>query len=113
MRFSGRLSPSSNKPSSASARHEFPPKEPQGFHGIQLWVRGDAHVTAIRMIPPKAPPDFYSELKLVPSDQWQSISVPAGGAGQGTAPGESWTLQFVVSGPPGEFFFELDEVRAF
>lgn len=113
LRFSGRISPSPKEQASASARHEFAPEEPKDFHGIKLWIRGDAHVTAIRLIPLKAPPDLYSELKLVPSDKWQSISVPAGAVGQGAAEGDSWTVQVVVSGPPGEFFVELDEIRAF
>ena len=113
LQFSGRISPSPKEQASASARHEFAPKEPKDFHGIQLWIRGDPHVTTVRLIPPKAPLDFCSELKLVPSDNWQSISVPTGGTSQGAAAGESWILQVVVSGPPGDFFFELDEIRAF
>jgi len=111
LRFSGRLSPSSNEPSSASARFEFAPGEQKGFHGIQLWIRGDAHVATIRLIPPKAAPDVRSELRLVPSSSWDKVQIPVGGMVQGEAGEGSWTLEIMVSGPPGEFFLELDEIR--
>lgn len=113
LRFSGRLSPSSNEPSSASARYEFAPGEQKGFHGIQLWIRGDAHVATIRLIPPKAGPDLRSELRLVPSSRWEMVRIPVGGAGQGETGEDAWALEIMVSGAPGEFFFELDEITGF
>lgn len=111
LRFSGRLSPSSNEPSSASARYEFAPGEQKGFRGIQLWIRGDVHVATIRLTPPKAAPDVRSELRLVPSSRWEMVRIPVGGAGQGQTGEDAWALEIMVSGAPGEFFFELDEIR--
>lgn len=111
LRFSGRLSPTSNEASSASTRYDFAPRDPKGFHGIQLWIRGDAHVAAIRLIPPKAAPDVRSELRLVPSGHWEMVRIPVGGAGQGETGEDAWALEIMVSGAPGEFFFELDEIR--
>jgi ABC-type multidrug transport system permease subunit len=113
LRFMGRLPPSLGTPASASARYEFVPGAPKDFHGIQLWIRGDAHAAAIHLAPPKAAPEFHSELKLIPSDGWQPVRLPAGRVGQGLTGDDSWTLEVVVSGPPGEFFFELDELRRF
>ena len=111
VRFSGRLSPSSNEPSSASARFEFAPERQKGFHGIQLWIRGDAHVATIRVIPPEAARDFRSELRLAPSSSWEKVQIPVGGVVQGETGEDSWALEILVSGAPGEFSFELDEIR--
>jgi hypothetical protein len=123
MRFAGRLaSGRKNAQGAVSARCEVRvPANPKGLKGIEFETRGDSRVYQVAFQPPKVTQSGCSALpcplpaiSFVPGEAWQNVRVPiawlANPAEHGLAEGP-WTLQVSVTGPPGEFALDIDEIR--
>ena len=136
MRLQGRLAPGSkNSHGYVSARCEVQvPANSKSLRGIELEIRGDSRVyqvafqppdvTQLRSSTPAAPVTAavgpsallcpLPAISFVPSEAWQNVRVPiawlANPRDRGLAAGP-WILQISVTGPPGEFALDLDEIR--
>ena len=136
MRLAGRLAPGpKNAEGHVSVRREVQvPANSKGLRGIEFETRGDSRVYQVAFQPPNVtqlgsltpaaqvpaavgPPALPCPLpaiSFVPSDAWQNVRLPiawlANPRDRGLAAGP-WILQLSVTGPPGEFTIDLDEIR--
>jgi ABC transporter family protein/complex I intermediate-associated protein 30 (CIA30) len=123
MRFAGRLAPGpQNTPGYVSARREVKaPANSKGLRGIEFQARGDSHVYQVAFQPPKVTQSGCSALpcpvpaiSFVPGETWQNLRVPIAWLANPTehelADGP-WILEISVTGPPGEFTLDVDEIR--
>jgi ABC-2 type transport system permease protein len=132
MRLQGHLAPG---PKSAqgyvSARREVQvPVNSKGLRGIELEARGESRLYQVGFLPPtaartgslwsaalgwpKADASPIPAISFVPGETWQTMHVPIAWLGNpaknGLADGP-WVLEVSVTGPPGEFTLDLDEIR--
>jgi ABC-2 type transport system permease protein len=132
MRLKGHLAP---PPKSAqgyvSARCEVRvPTSSRGLRGVEFEARGTSRVYQVGFQPPKAAQSSLSSsaalgraqadaspipaISFVPGEAWQNVRLPiawlANPSDHGLADGP-WILEISVTGPPGEFTLDLDEVR--
>ena len=137
MRLKGRLAPGPKNPQGfVSARCEVqPPANSTGLRGIEFEARGESRVYQVAFLPPKVAQTRFSgsaalesaafgsakpaaaplpSISFVPGEAWQNVRVPiawlANPSGHGLADGP-WILEISVTGPPGEFTLDLDEIR--
>jgi ABC-2 type transport system permease protein len=124
-----------------SARCEVQvPAQSRGLHGIEFEARGESRVYQVGFSPPKlaqfccsksAAPESLAPgpsaagwakadatslpaISFVPGEAWQNVRVPiawlADPSEHGLADGP-WVLEVSVTGPPGEFTLDLDQIR--
>ena len=124
-----------------SARCEVQvPAKSKGLRGIEFEARGDSRLYQVGFSPPKlaqtccpksAAPESPApgssaagqaksdvtpllEISFVPGEDWQNVRVPiawlADPSEHGLADGP-WVLEVSVTGPPGEFTLDLDQIR--
>jgi ABC-2 type transport system permease protein len=116
------------------------PANSKGLRGIEFEARGDSRLYQVAFQPPnaaqacssgsaaigslalgaaalgseKALPCPTPTISFVPGETWQNVGVPiawlANPANHGLADGP-WVLQILVTGPPGEFTLDLDQIR--
>ncbi len=123
MRFEGQLAPGpKNTQGQVSARCEVQvPANSKGLRGVEFETRGDSRVYQLALQPPNIAPPGPSTLprpspaiSFVPGETWQNVRVPiawlANPASHGLADGP-WMLQISVSGTPGKFALDIDEIR--
>ena len=132
MRLKGHLAPGpKNGQGYVSAQCEVQvPANAKGLRGIEFEARGESRVYQVGYHPPNAAPSGSSTsaasasanaaalpfpaISFVPGEAWQNVRVPvawlANPASNGLAAGP-WVLEVVVTGPPGEFNLDLDEIR--
>jgi len=132
MRLKGHLAPGpKNAQGYISARCEVQvPASSRGLHGIAFEARGESRVYQVRFQPPKAAQTCFSSsaalegaqaatspmpaISFVPGAAWQDVRVPiawlANPSEHGLAVGP-WVLEVSVTGPPGEFTLDLDQIR--
>ena len=136
MRFAGRLAPGPKNTSGfVSARCEVKvPANSKGLKGIEFQARGDSRVYQVAFQPPNDAQALSSSpaalvraaaaspalscplpaISFVPSETWQNVRLPIAWLANPTDHGKAkgpWTLQISVTGPPGEFGLEIDEIR--
>jgi hypothetical protein len=132
MRLKGHLAPG---PKSAqgyvSARCEVRvPTSSRGLRGIEFEARGTSRVYQVEFQPPgvaqtcaprsaafggaKADASPIPAISFVPGEAWQNVRLPiawlANPSAHGLADGP-WVLEISVTGLPGEFTLDLDEIR--
>jgi ABC-2 type transport system permease protein len=124
MRFEGRLAPGPKNTQGyvVSARCEVQvPANSKSLQGIEFEIRGDSRVYQVAFLPPNlkqpgssALPRPLPAIGFVPGEAWQNVRLPiawlANPASHGLAEGP-WILQISVTGPPGEFTLDIDEIR--
>jgi len=123
MRFQGRLAPGpKNAPGYVAARYDVQvPANSKGLEGIEFETRGESRVYEVAFRPPDAAQPGLSGLSspmpaisFVPGEAWQNVRLPiawlANPVDQGRT-GDPWMLQISVTGPPGEFALDVDEIR--
>jgi hypothetical protein len=137
MRLKGHLAPGpKNAQGYVSAQCEVQvPAKARELRGIEFQARGQPRIYQVGLSPPKAAqtccaksaapgpsapdwakPDASSlpAISFVPGEAWQDVRVPiawlANPSEHGLADG-LWVLQVSVTGPPGEFTLDLDEIR--
>jgi ABC-2 type transport system permease protein len=116
MRLQGHLAPGpKNAQGYVSARCEVRlPAGSRGLRGIEFEARGASRVYQVGFQPPKAAATPMPAISFVPGEPWQNVRLPiawlANRAENGLADGP-WVLEISVSGSPGEFTLDLDEIR--
>lgn len=115
LRLQGRLVSPPPGQASVTARYNLTlPSMAQNLRGIEFWTRGDSRVYQINLLPAGSTSDLHPAIGLVPSKDWQSVRLPAAWVAtsvtESSAPPQ-WVLEVVISGPAGEFFLEIDEIR--
>jgi hypothetical protein len=116
MRLKGHLAPGPKNPQGyVSARCEVRvPESSRGLRGIEFEARGASRVYQVGFQPPKAAASPLPAISFVPGEAWQNVRLPiawlADPAKNGLADGP-WLLEISVSGSPGEFTLDLDEIR--
>jgi ABC-2 type transport system permease protein len=124
-----------------SARCEVQvPAQSRGLHGIEFEARGESRIYQVGFSPPKLAQSCCSKsaapespapepsaagwakayatslpsISFVPGEVWQNVRVPiawlADPSEHGLADGP-WVLEVSVTGPPGEFTLDLDQIR--
>jgi ABC-type multidrug transport system permease subunit len=116
LRFQGVLAAVPDGQPSVAARYQFTLPGGQTLHGFELWVRGDARVYQLRLFPAGLKSDTQPEAHLIPSQDWQSLRLPVhwdlSSAG-GSSAGIPWVFEIVVSGAPGEFSIQVDQLESY
>jgi hypothetical protein len=118
MRLEGHLAPGPKDAQGyVSARYQVSlPVGSKNLRGIEFEARGKPRICRVGFQPPKAAASPIPEISFVPGEAWQNVRVPiawlANPAGYGLADGP-WTLEVSVTGPPGEFTLDIDEIRFF
>jgi ABC-2 type transport system permease protein len=116
MRLKGHLAPGPKDAQGyVSARCEVRvPANSRGLRGLEFEARGESRVYQVGFQPPKAASSPIPAISFVPGEDWQNVRVPiawfANLAKYGLADGP-WVLEISVTGPPGEFTLDLDEIR--
>jgi len=116
MRLQGHLTPGpKNAQGYVSARCEIRvPADSRGLRGFEFEVRGEPRVCQVGLQPPKAAASSIPAISFVPGETWQDVRLPiawlANPAKNGLADGP-WVLEISVTGPPGQFALDLDEIR--
>jgi ABC-2 type transport system permease protein len=116
MRLKGHLAPGPNNAQGyVSARCEVRvPASSGGLRGIEFEARGASRVYQVGFEPPKPAALPTPAISFVPGEAWQNVRLPiawlADPAKNGLADGP-WVLEISVSGSPGEFTLDLDEIR--
>jgi len=136
MRFRGRLAPGpKNIPGYVAARYEVQVQaNSKGLEGIEFETRGDSRVYQVAFQPPNAMqarssspaapglaaagssalPYRLPAISFVPGKTWQNVRVPISWLDNPTDHGlaeDPWILEISVTGPPGEFALDIDEIR--
>ena len=132
MRLKGHLAPGpKNAQGYVTARCEVSvPVGSRGLRGIEFEARGEPRIYQVGFQPPQESQTGSSSsaalgwaqvgaspipaISFVPGEAWQNVRLPiawlANPSGHGLADGP-WVLEISVSGPPGEFTLDLDEIR--
>jgi ABC-type multidrug transport system permease subunit len=116
MRLKGRLAPGPKDAQGyVSARCEVRvPANSKGLRGLEFEARGESRIYQVGLQPPKAASSPHPAINFVPGEDWQNVRVPIAWltdlATYGLANGP-WVLEISVTGPPGEFSLDLDEIR--
>jgi hypothetical protein len=101
---------------SVSARYAFTfPDSDRSPRGIQFDARGDSHQIQITVSPVRGN-TASATINFVPDADWQTLRLPVAGlASPGGSPSvpQSWTFEVMVQGAPGDFKFDLDELRVY
>jgi hypothetical protein len=116
MRLKGHLAPSpENAQGYVTARCEVRvPTNSRGLRGIEFEARGEPRIYQVGFRPPKAAPSSIPEISFVPGMEWQSVRVPIAWLADSSRYGladSPWLLEISVTGSPGEFTLDLDEIR--
>jgi ABC-2 type transport system permease protein len=132
MRLQGHLAPGPNNTQGyVSARCEVQvPANSRGLGGVEFEARGEPRVYQVGFQPPyvaqsgssssaaltsaNAPALPFPAISFVPGEAWQNVRLPvawlANPASHGLAD-SPWVLEISVTGPPGEFTLDLDQIR--
>jgi ABC-type multidrug transport system permease subunit len=116
LRLKGHLAPGPKSPQgSVSARSEVRvPAEARDLRGVEFEARGDPRIYQVGFQPPKAATSLSPAIRFVPGEAWQDVRVPvawlANPSKNGLADGP-WVLEILVTGPPGDFTLDLDQIR--
>jgi ABC-2 type transport system permease protein len=116
MRLKGHLAPGPKDTQGyVSARYEVSlPAGSRNLRGIEFEARGESRIYRVGLQAPKAAASLNPAIIFVPGEAWQNVRVPiawlANPSGYGLADGP-WVLEVLVTGPPGEFALDLDEIR--
>jgi ABC-2 type transport system permease protein len=125
MQIKGRLAPGpGTEKGFVAARYRLSvPAGRKKLHGIEFWVRGDSRLYQINFQPPASPsgpspsssplPPLLPSVSLVPTSDWQSVRIPVGwleNPSTAKSAAGTWLLEIIVSGPPGQFSIEVDQI---
>lgn len=116
LRFKGHLSPPPGDGEGfALARFEVKvPPEGEGLHGIEFEARGDDRVYQLKWSPAAATTHLEPATSFVPLSDWQNVRLLVGWLAKppaGSPASGPWRLEIVVTGPPGDFQLDLDEIK--
>jgi ABC-2 type transport system permease protein len=117
LRFKGHLGPAPGAVGGyVSARYAFTlPQRDRSPRGIQFDVRGDNHQIQITVEPTRSS-TAAARINFVPDANWQTLRLPvewlANSSGSPSVP-KTWVFEVMVQGAPGDFKFDLDELRVY
>ena len=116
MRLQGHLAPGPKNPQGyVSARCDLRiPANSEGLRGIEFEARGAPRVYQVGLQPPTAVGSPIPSISFVPGEAWQNVRLPIawlGNPAKNGLPDGPWLLEISVTGPPGEFSLDLDEIR--
>jgi hypothetical protein len=84
------------------------------LRGIEFEARGEPRIYQVGFRPPKAAPSSIPGISFVPGEAWQNVRVPIAWLADSSQYGladSPWLLEISVTGSPGEFTLDLDEIR--
>jgi hypothetical protein len=116
MRLKGHLAPGPNNAQGyVSARCEVRvPASSRGLRGLEFEARGESRVYQVGFRPPNPADSPIPAISFVPSETWQNVRLPIAWLANPSEHGMAdmpWVLEISVTGPPGEFTLDLDEIR--
>jgi ABC-2 type transport system permease protein len=83
-------------------------------HSVVFEARGDAHLYHLTFYPPGVKEDAAPAISLIPTKDWQEVRIPVRWLETDTGASEmpaTWTLEITVSGQPGSFSLDLDQLK--